>query len=119
MTRRVVRVTSSSVGDLALVLDDRRCATATSVRRRERVIAVGVEPDDVIIACRRRSRRARTRARARQPAPPDSREGDALIVRYSEPIAALCERAASAGSGLARVLAEPFVAPAAPHEHAS
>jgi urease accessory protein len=120
MNRRVVRV-ASSLGDLALVLADRRLRDGDVVYEdAERVIAVGVEPDDVIVA------RPATIAAALDLAHalgnrhlPVQREGDALIVRYSEPIALLCERAGVAWERTRRVLAEPFVAPAAPHEHAS
>jgi urease accessory protein len=120
MNRRVVRVTSS-VGDLALVLDDRRLRDGDVLYADdERIVAVGVEPDDVIVAA------PQTIASAVELAHglgnrhlPIQRDGDALIVRYSEPIAALCERCGVPWERTRRVLAEPFVAPAAPHEHAS
>jgi urease accessory protein len=120
LNRRIVRV-SSSVGDLALVLGDRRLRDGDVVYAdAERVVAVAVEPDDVIVA------RPATIGAALELAHalgnrhlPIQREGDALIVRYGEPIAALCERAGVPWERTRRVLAEPFVAPAAPHEHAS
>ena len=120
MNRRIVRA-SSSVGDLALVLGDKRLRDGDVVYAdAERVVAVEVQPDDVIVA------RPATIAAALELAHalgnrhlPIQRENDALIVRYSEPIAALCERARVPWERTRRVLAEPFVTPAAPHEHAS
>jgi len=120
MTKRVVRVTSS-VGDLALVLEDRRLRDGDVVYAdSERVVAVGVEPDDVIVAIPPTIGAALELAHALGNRHLSiQREGDALIVRYSEPIAALCERAGVPWERTRRVLAEPFIAPIAPHEHAS
>ena len=120
MNRRIVRV-ASSVGDLALVLEERNLRDGDIVYADgERVIAICVEADDVIVA------RPATIADALELAHalgnrhlPMQREGDALIVRYSEPVAALCDRAGVRWERAQRVLAEPFVAPPAPHEHAS
>jgi urease accessory protein len=120
MNRRVVRV-SSSVGDLALVLDDCRLRDGDVVYAdAQRVIAVAVEPDDVIVA------RPATIAAAIELAHalgnrhlPIQREGDVLIVRYSDPIAALCESRGVPWLRTRRVLQEPFIAPPAPHEHSA
>jgi urease accessory protein len=120
MNRRIVRV-NSSVGDLALVLGDRRLRDGDIVYAdAERVIAVEVEADDVIVAWPATIAAALELAHALGNRHlPIQREGDTLIVRYSEPIAALCDRAGVRWERTRRVLAEPFVAPAAPHEHAS
>jgi urease accessory protein len=120
MSRRIVRV-PTSIGDLALVLEDRRLRDGDIVYAdAERAIAISIEPDDVIVA------RPATIAAALELAHalgnrhlPMQREGDTLIVRYSEPVAALCDRAGVAWQRTRRVLAEPFVAPSAAHEHAS
>jgi urease accessory protein UreE len=86
----------------------------------ERVVAVAVEADDVIVA------KPATIAAAIELAHalgnrhlPIQREGDALIVRYSDPIAALCESARVPWERTRRVLQTPFVAPPAPHEHSA
>jgi urease accessory protein len=120
MTRRIVRVTSS-VGDLAIVLEDRRLRDGDIVYvDADRVLAVEVEPDDVIVAKPRTIGAALELAHALGNRHlPVQRDGDALIVRYTEPVAELCERAGVPFERTARVLAEPFVAPPAPHEHAS
>ena len=120
MNKRVVRV-PSSIGDLALVLDDYRLRDGDVVfADGERVVAVRVEADDVIVA------RPASIASAVELAHalgnrhlPIQREGDALIVRYSEPVAELCERFGVPWERTQRVLAGPFVPPHAPHEHAS
>jgi urease accessory protein len=120
MNRRVVRV-ASSVGDLALVLEDRRLRDGDVVYAdAQRVVAVAVEPDDVIVA------RPATIAAAIELAHalgnrhlPIQREGEALIVRYSDPIAALCESTAVPWERTRRVLKTPFIAPPAPHEHSA
>jgi urease accessory protein len=86
----------------------------------ERVIAIGVAADDVIVATPASIASAIELAHALGNRHlPIQREGDALIVRYTEPIADLCERAGVRWERSRRVLTEPFVAPAAPHEHAS
>jgi urease accessory protein len=120
MLRRVVRV-ASSVGDLALVLGDARLHDGDVVYADEtRVIAIAIVPDDVIVAYPATIAAAVAFAHALGNRHlPVQAEGDALIVRYSEPIAALCERAGLRWERTQRVLAEPFLAPAAPHEHAS
>jgi urease accessory protein len=120
MTRRVVRV-GSSVGDLALVLEGRRLHDGDVVYADgDRVIAVGVEPDDVIVATPPTIAAALELAHALGNRHlPVQRDGDTLLVRYSEPIVALCERAGVPWERTRRVLEVPFVAPAAPHEHAS
>lgn len=120
MNRRVVRVTSS-VGDLALVLDDRRLRDGDVVYAdAERVVAVSVEPDDVIVATPPNVAAAIELAHALGNRHlPIQRDGDTLIVRYSEPVVALCERAAVRWERVRRVLPAPFVAPLAPHEHES
>jgi urease accessory protein len=120
LNRRVVRV-ESSVGDLAIVLATRRLRDGDIVYAdAERVIAVGALPDDVIVAMPATIAAALELAHALGNRHlPIQRDGDALIVRYSEPIAALCERAGVSWERSRRVLEEPFVAPSAPHEHAS
>jgi urease accessory protein len=120
MTRRIVRV-SSSVGDLAIVLEDRRLRDGDVVYvDAERVLAIEVEPDDVIVAKPRTIGAALELAHALGNRHlPVQRQDDALIVRYTEPVAELCERAGVPFERTTRVLAEPFVAPPAPHEHAS
>ncbi len=120
MSKRVVRV-PSSVGDLALVFDAYRLRDGDVVYAdAERVVAVQVEADDVIVA------RPSTIAAAVELAHalgnrhlPIQRDGDALVVRYSEPVAELCTRTGVAWERVQRVLAGPFVPPHAPHEHAS
>jgi urease accessory protein len=120
MTRRIVRV-PSSVGDLAIVLEDRRLRDGDIVYvDAERVLAVEVEPDDVIVAKPGTIGAALDLAHALGNRHlPVQRDGDALIVRYTEPVAELCERAGVPYERTSRVLDEPFVAPPAPHEHAS
>jgi urease accessory protein len=120
MNRRIVRV-GSSVGDLALVLEDRDLRDGDVLYAdAERVIAICVEADDVIVALPATIASALDIAHALGNRHlPMLREGDALIVRYTEPVAALCDRAGIPWQRLRRVLTEPFVAPPAPHEHAS
>jgi urease accessory protein len=120
MNRRIVRL-SSTIGDLALVLGEVRLRDGDVLYADgERVIAIGVAADDVIVATPASIAAAIELAHALGNRHlPIQREGDALIVRYTEPIADLCERAGVPWERSRRVLAEPFVAPAAPHEHAS
>jgi urease accessory protein len=118
MTRRLLRV-PSSIGDLGLMLDgDVRVRDGdVLVADDERVIALEVVPDDVLIAYPDSIAQAVEIAHALGNRHiPVIREGDAIVVCYAAPLEELLERSGVRFERVARVMERPFVYAHAPHE---
>jgi urease accessory protein len=119
MTRRVLRLPSSA-GDLGIVFEDglRLLDGDVLLADGERVIAVAVQPDDVLIV------RPASIAQALEighalgnrhiPVIPD---GDAIVIAYADALEALLARSGVRYERSARVLERPFVHAHAPHSH--
>jgi urease accessory protein len=83
------------------------------------VIAVEVEPDDVLIAYPRSIGEAVEIAHALgNRHVPVQREGDAIVVGFAPALEALLEKSGIRYERASRVLEQPFVHAHAPHEHA-
>lgn len=119
MTRRLLRLTSSA-GDLGLTFSDGARLQDGDVLLADavRVIAVAVQPDDVLVV------RPATIAQALEighalgnrhvPVVP---EGDALVIAYAEALETLLARSGVPYERTARVMERPFVHAHAPHVH--
>jgi urease accessory protein len=119
MTRRLLRLPSSR-GDLGLTFADgaRLCDGDVLVADESLVIAVQLQPDDVLVV------RPATIAQAVEighalgnrhiPVVPD---GDAVVVAYAEALETLIARSGVPYERTARVMERPFVHAHAPHVH--
>jgi urease accessory protein len=119
MTRRLLRL-PSSIGDLGLQLDgETRIRDGdVLVADDERVIAVAVQPDDVLIAYPASIAQAVEIAHALGNRHiPVIRDGDAILFGYADPLEELLARSAVRYERVARVLERPFVHAHAPHTH--
>jgi len=119
MTRRVLRL-PSSIGDLGLMFEDGARVRDGDVllADEERVIALEVIPDDVLIAYPDSIAQAVEIAHALGNRHiPVIREGDAIVVGYAGPLAELLERSGVRYERVARVMERPFVYAHAPHTH--
>jgi len=120
MARRLLRL-PSSIGDLGLRLDGelRIRDGDVLVADAARVIAVEVEPDDVLIAYPASIAQAVEIAHALGNRHiPVIRDGDAIVIEYAGPLEELLERSGVRYERGARVLERPFVHAHAPHVHA-
>jgi urease accessory protein len=119
MTRRLLRL-SSSLGDLGIVFADgeRLRDGDVLVAEPERVIAIELLPDDVLVAYPHGIGEALELGHALGNRHiPMLHEGDAVIVGYAAPLQELCERLGVRCERTRRVLERPFVHAAAPHVH--
>jgi len=119
MTRRLVRL-PSSIGDLGLQLDGeaRLRDGDVLIADEQRVIAVEVVPDDVLVAYPDSIAQAVEIAHALgNRHVPVIRDGDAIVFGYAEPLAELLVRSGVRYERSARVLERPFVYAHAPHVH--
>jgi urease accessory protein len=119
MTRRILRL-PSSIGDLGVVLDGhaRLRDGDVLVADERRVIAVEVEPDDVLVAYPGSIGEAVEVAHALgNRHVPLQRDGDAIVVAYADALRALLERLGVRYERTSRVLEQPFVHASAPHSH--
>lgn len=119
MTKRLLRL-PSSVGDLGIFLGRDRLADGDVLfADATRVIAIAVLADDVLIAYPATIAQAVELAHALgNRHVPLLRDGDAIVVGFSEPLAELFARSGVRFERTARVLERPFVPAFAPHAHA-
>lgn len=120
MTRRLLRL-PSSIGDLGLMLEGelRIRDGDVLVANDERVIALEIVPDDVLIAYPGSIAQAVEIAHALGNRHiPVIREGDSIVVGYAAPLEELLARSGVRYERRARVLERPFVHAHAPHTHA-
>lgn len=120
MSRRLLRL-PSSIGDLGLQLDgDARIRNGdVLVADAERVIAIDVLPDDVLVAYPGSIAQAVEIAHALgNRHVPLIRDGDAIVIAYAHPLEELLERSGVRYERGPRVLERPFVHAHAPHVHA-
>jgi urease accessory protein len=119
MTRRLLRL-PSSIGDLGLQLDGEQRIRDGDVLVADagRVIAVEIEPDDVLIAYPATIAQAVEIAHALgNRHVPLIRDGDAIVIGYASPLEELLDRSGVRFERCARVLERPFVHAHAPHVH--
>jgi len=111
MTRRLLRL-PSSLGDLGLMLEGSQRIRNGDVLVADatRVIAVEVQPDDVLVVS------PDSIAQAVEIVPV-IREGDTIVVAYAGALEDLLERSGVRYERVARVLEGPFVYAHAPHVH--
>jgi urease accessory protein len=120
MSRRVLRLPSSA-GDLGLTFDDGRRLQDGDVlvADEERVIAVEVLADDVLVAYPASIAEAVELAHALgNRHVPIQRDGDALVIGYAAALEDVIVRSGVRYERVARVLERPFVHAHAPHAHA-
>ena len=120
LTRRLLRLPSSA-GDLGVVLDGglRLRDGDVLVADARHVIAVGVEPEDVLIAYPGSIGQAVEIAHALGNRHiPVQRDGDAIVVGYADALRALLESSGVRFERARRVLERPFVHAPGPHAHA-
>jgi urease accessory protein len=120
MTRRLLRLTSS-IGDLGIAFDGaaRLHDGDVLVADADRVIAVEMQPDDVLVAYPGSIGEAVEIAHALgNRHVPVLRDGDAIVVGYADALQALFERSGVRYERASRVLERPFVHASAPHTHA-
>jgi urease accessory protein len=120
MSRRVLRLPSST-GDLGLMFADERRLRDGDVLYAdgERVIAIEVIADDVLIAYPATIGAAVELAHALgNRHVPVQRDGDAIVIGYAAALEDLIARSGVRYERVARVLERPFVHANAPHTHA-
>ncbi len=120
MTRRLLRL-PSSVGDLGLMLEGEARVRDGDVlvADDERVIALEVVADDVLIAYPASIAQAVEIAHALGNRHiPVIRDGDAVVVAYAAPLEELFAHSGVRFERVERVLERPFVYAHAPHVHA-
>lgn len=119
MSRRLLRL-PSSIGDLGVQLAGERLRDGDVLLADDaRVIAVAVEPDDVLIAYPATIAEAVDVAHALGNRHiPVIRDGDAIVIAFAAPLEELLVRSGVRYERSARVLERPFVHAHAPHAHA-
>jgi urease accessory protein len=119
MSRRLLRL-PSSIGDLGVMLEgaERIRDGDVLVADANRVIAVEVLPDEVLVAYPDSIAQAVEIAHALgNRHVPVIREGDTIVVGYAGALEELLERSGVRYERVARVLERPFVYAHAPHVH--
>jgi urease accessory protein len=119
MSRRLLRL-PSSIGDLGLMLEGTQRIRNGDVLVADatQVIAVEVQPDDVLVVYPDSIAQAVEIAHALGNRHiPVIREGDTIVVGYAGALEELLERSGVRYERIARVLDHPFVYAPAPHVH--
>jgi urease accessory protein len=120
MSRRLLRL-PSSIGDLGVVFEnaERIRDGDVLVADDDRVIAVQIVPDDVLIAYPESIAQAVETAHALgNRHVPVIREGDAIVIGHAPALEALLKTIGVKYERVARILERPFVYAHAPHTHA-
>jgi urease accessory protein len=120
MARRLLRL-ESSIGDLGLMLEGtlRIRDGDVLVADADRVIAIEIVPDEVLVAYPDSIPQAVEVAHALGNRHiPVIRDGDAIVIGYAAALEELLERSGVRYERVARVLERPFVHAHAPHTHA-
>jgi urease accessory protein len=120
MARRLLRL-ATSIGDLGVLFGDHTRLRDGDVLLADatRVIAVAVLPDDVLVMSPASIGEAAELGHALGNRHlPIIRDGDALVVAYSDALEALLVKMGIRYARTARVLERPFVHAHAPHVHA-